>query len=157
MLTYFEREFNRKAGEKIKKARQKLKLTQVELAKFLGISNQRLCRYESGIILVPAWVLMVVSEEAAKQDILPPPPVRHFVRHILIHTLLSIYSFKIKELKVFFIILDSKPALLNSCLRSDIDNTFSPSKNLYFFVSSEFIAFSTNSDLIFSNSSLLID
>ncbi len=41
-------------------------MTQIELAKFLGISNERLCRYESGAVLVPAWVLMVVTSEAAK-------------------------------------------------------------------------------------------
>ena len=55
VLTYIEREFNRKLG-----------LSQTDLAKFLGISNDRLCRYESGSVLVPAWVLLVIEQEAAK-------------------------------------------------------------------------------------------
>ena len=66
MLTYIEREFNRKAGERIRSLRRKLGLSQTDLAKFLGISNDRLCRYESGSVLVPAWVLLVIEQEAAK-------------------------------------------------------------------------------------------
>ena len=66
MLTFFEREFNRKAGEHIRHLRRKLGLSQTDLAKFLGISNDRLCRYESGSVLVPAWILLVVEQEAAK-------------------------------------------------------------------------------------------
>ena len=66
VLTYIEREFNRKACERIRLLRRKLGLSQTDLAKFLGISNDRLCRYESGSVLVPAWILLIVEQEAAK-------------------------------------------------------------------------------------------
>lgn len=66
MLTYLERRYNSEAGNRIRTARRKLKLTQIEFAKMLGISNERLCRYESGVVLVPAWVLIIAEAESAK-------------------------------------------------------------------------------------------
>lgn len=66
VLTYIEREFNRKAGERIRLSRRKLGLSQTDLAKFLSISNERLCRYESGSVIVPAWVLLVIEQEVSK-------------------------------------------------------------------------------------------
>jgi len=65
-LTFFEKEVNALAGERIKVARRAIGLSQIELAGQLGITNDRLSRYESGKILVPAWVLMVVEREAEK-------------------------------------------------------------------------------------------
>lgn len=66
VLTYIEREFNKEAGERIRFLRRKIGLSQTHLAKFLGISNERLCRYESGAVLVPAWILLIVEQEASK-------------------------------------------------------------------------------------------
>ena len=63
MLTVFEKKVNKIAGERVKIARREIGLSQIELAKNLGIANDRLCKYELGIVLVPAWVLMVVEEE----------------------------------------------------------------------------------------------
>ncbi len=63
MLTVFEKKVNKQAGERVKIARREIGLSQIELAKMLGIANDRLCKYELGIVLVPAWVLIVVEEE----------------------------------------------------------------------------------------------
>ena len=68
-LTFFEKDVNIQAGERIRVARRAIGLSQIELAEMLGITNDRLSRYESGKILVPAWVLMVVEREAEKMKV----------------------------------------------------------------------------------------
>jgi transcriptional regulator with XRE-family HTH domain len=65
MQTFYERDYNIQAGERVKLARKKLGYTQKDFAKMLGVSPDRLCKYEYGKILVPAWVLIVAEKEAA--------------------------------------------------------------------------------------------
>lgn len=69
MLTYFEKEMNIEAGKRLRDARRKIGLSQLGLAAKLGITNDRISRYEAGSVLVPAWVLIVVEREALKCNI----------------------------------------------------------------------------------------
>ncbi|WP_404462849.1 helix-turn-helix domain-containing protein [Providencia rettgeri] len=48
-------------GEKIKKIRSKYKISGLDLANVLGVSQQQLSKYEKGLVDIPTSKLMLIS------------------------------------------------------------------------------------------------
>jgi DNA-binding XRE family transcriptional regulator len=59
--------------EQLRKLRERLGLSQVQLAKFLRVRSQTVCRWESGNRRVPDWLEVVFQEQGQEQGVTHPP------------------------------------------------------------------------------------
>ncbi len=57
------KEIHKNVGEKIRKIRKENNLTQTEFAKLFGITQDKLSKYETGLVGVPIEVLLKISEK----------------------------------------------------------------------------------------------